>query len=103
MEGKERPTAQWTPYSWKGLPIKQQPEYEDPVALKRALAKVEKLPPIVHQMEIEKLKSYLALACEGKTFLLQVHEPSPRWKGTAWLLFENTFCSSSGRRLCREV
>lgn len=62
----------WSPDSWRTLPIKQQPEYEDKEALAKALAKVEKLPPIVHQMEIEKLKSYLAQACEGKMFLLQV-------------------------------
>jgi hypothetical protein len=69
MEGTYK---SWTPDSYKTLPIKQQPEYEDEAALAKALAKVEKLPPIVHQMEIEKLKSYLALACEGKMFLLQV-------------------------------
>lgn len=63
----------WTPTSWRSLPIKQQPEYEDKEALAQALAKVKKLPPIVHQMEIEKLKSCLAQACEGKMFLLQVH------------------------------
>lgn len=68
MEGTYK---SWTPDSYKALPIKQQPEYEDEAALATALAKVEKLPPIVHQMEIEKLKSYLALACEGKMFLLQ--------------------------------
>ena len=70
MEAKEGQT--WTPDSWKALPIKQQPEYEDKEALAKALAKVQKLPPIVHQMEIEKLKTYLAQACEGKMFLLQV-------------------------------
>ncbi|ELR24167.1 Phospho2-dehydro-3-deoxyheptonate aldolase [Acanthamoeba castellanii str. Neff] len=69
MEAKEGQT--WTPESWKALPIKQQPEYEDNEALAKALAKVQKLPPIVHQMEIEKLKTYLAQACEGKMFLLQ--------------------------------
>jgi 3-deoxy-7-phosphoheptulonate synthase len=76
MEAKEGQT--WTPESWKALPIKQQPEYEDKEALAKALAKVQKLPPIVHQMEIEKLKTYLAQACEGKMFLLQVpHHLSP--------------------------
>ena len=57
----------WRPDSWRERPIQQQPEYEDPEELAAALAKVGKL-PIVHQMEIEKLKSYLALATQGKMF-----------------------------------
>lgn len=68
--GSGRP--EWTPLSWKEYPIKQQPEYDDPVALDRALNKVRALPPIVHMHEVDLLKENLARACEGKAFLLQV-------------------------------
>jgi 3-deoxy-7-phosphoheptulonate synthase len=52
-------------------PIKQQPEYKDQEALKKALTKVSQLPPLVHVKEIEALKERLAAAAEGKMFLIQ--------------------------------
>jgi 3-deoxy-7-phosphoheptulonate synthase len=64
--------ANWTPASWRAFPIKQQPEYKDPIALERALKKVESLPPIIHVNEVKQLKADLAAACNGTKFLLQV-------------------------------
>jgi len=61
----------WTPSSWRNFPIKQQPHYED----KKALASVERqlgeMPPLIYASEAQKLRKDLALAAEGKAFLLQ--------------------------------
>jgi 3-deoxy-7-phosphoheptulonate synthase len=61
----------WTQDSWRHKPIKQQPEYED----KQKLVDVEKqlaaLPPLISPSEARALKRELALASEGKAFLLQ--------------------------------
>ena len=61
----------WTPSSWKTFEAKQQPIYDDPAALERAVAQLAKLPPLVTSWEIETLKSQLAEASEGRRFLLQ--------------------------------
>ena len=37
----------WTPSSWRGFPIQQQPIYDDPDAVERALDVVRALPPLV--------------------------------------------------------
>ncbi|KAL6059565.1 Phospho-2-dehydro-3-deoxyheptonate aldolase [Balamuthia mandrillaris] len=72
QQGKAQESREeWSPYSWKGLPIKHQPEYEDPKALQDTLEKVAQLPPIVHPMEVNKLKQCLKDACEGRMFILQ--------------------------------
>jgi 3-deoxy-7-phosphoheptulonate synthase len=61
----------WTPTSWQSKPAAQQPVYPDPEALKRALARLARLPPLVTSWEIENLKQQLADATHGKRFLLQ--------------------------------
>jgi 3-deoxy-7-phosphoheptulonate synthase len=61
----------WTPESWRSKPIKQCPEYPDPQALKKATEELDKLPPIVHPHEINKLKEHLKDVAEGRAFLLQ--------------------------------
>lgn len=61
----------WTPTSWQGKPAAQQPVYPDPEALKRALAQLGHLPPLVTSWEIENLKHQLAEASRGERFLLQ--------------------------------
>jgi len=63
--------GEWSPSSWKEYPIRQQPTYSNTSALNKALAKVQALPPLVHAKEIEQLKSHLANAAKGKSFLLQ--------------------------------
>ena len=37
----------WSPDSWHGLPIQQQPDYTDPAALGATLDRVRGLPPLV--------------------------------------------------------
>jgi 3-deoxy-7-phosphoheptulonate synthase len=62
---------EWNPYSWKSKPIMQQPEYEDREQLRRSLEHLSRLPPLVHDGEIVRLRGLLAEVAEGKRFLLQ--------------------------------
>lgn len=61
----------WTPRSWRAFRAEQQPRYDDPGELEKALGKLASLPPLVTSWEIERLKSQLAEAAQGKRFLLQ--------------------------------
>lgn len=61
----------WTINSWRNLPIKQQPNYENPESLKAAEKQLSNFPPLVSIDEIEKLKAELALVAKGEAFLLQ--------------------------------
>lgn len=61
----------WTPDSWHGRPIRQQPVYADPQAVAAVLGQVATLPPLVHVGEIERLRTQLAQAGAGQRFVLQ--------------------------------
>ncbi len=61
----------WNPQSWQTKPARQQPVYPDPAALRRVLAELSALPPLVTSWEIENLKRQLAEAVAGERFLLQ--------------------------------
>jgi 3-deoxy-7-phosphoheptulonate synthase len=61
----------WTPESWHGLPIAQQPDYPDERALGDALARVRRMPPLVFAGEARRLRASLADVAEGRAFLLQ--------------------------------
>ncbi|MBM3579447.1 MAG: 3-deoxy-7-phosphoheptulonate synthase class II [Alphaproteobacteria bacterium] len=61
----------WTPNSWRSLPIKQQPTYENQAQLKKTENQLANLPPLVSIDEIEKLKSELEQVAKGEAFLLQ--------------------------------
>lgn len=61
----------WRPDSWRGLPIQQQPSYDDPAAVEAALARVRAFPPLVHPGEVDHLKAQLARVACGEAFLLQ--------------------------------
>ena len=63
--------SDWSPVSWQKKPAAQQPAYPDSMELKRVLAQLADLPPLVTSWEIENLKSQLADACRGERFLLQ--------------------------------
>ncbi len=66
------PTNQpWTPDSWRSRPTRHGFDYPDAGALEAALAKLRSLPPLVTSFEIERLKTQLAEAQEGRRFLLQ--------------------------------
>ncbi|KAL9007648.1 MAG: hypothetical protein Q9173_007132 [Seirophora scorigena] len=64
-------TSCWSPASWTAKPIKQDVIYDDGQALSKALAKLERLPPVVTPTEICKLKRSLRDVALGKAFLLQ--------------------------------
>ena len=64
-------TTIWTPNSWRNLPIKQQPVYENQKHLLQVEAKLASLPPLVSVDEIENLKRELAQVALGNAFLLQ--------------------------------
>jgi len=61
----------WTPSSWRSLPIKQQPKYTDPEALRAAAAKLRSLPPLVARSEVDSLLKHLGECSSGQRFLLQ--------------------------------
>ncbi|WP_207539965.1 class II 3-deoxy-7-phosphoheptulonate synthase [Sabulicella rubraurantiaca] len=61
----------WSPSSWRRMPIRQVPEYPDPVALAAMEAKVARFPPLVFAGECERLKAGLADAAAGRAFVLQ--------------------------------
>jgi 3-deoxy-7-phosphoheptulonate synthase len=61
----------WSPRSWRDRPAGQQPEWPDPVALERALARLAKQPPLVFAGEARHLTRLLAQVAEGSAFLLQ--------------------------------
>ena len=64
-------TSEWSPSSWTTKPIKQEVVYDDLAAVQKALAKLERLPPIVTPTEIVKLRKSLRDVALGKAFLLQ--------------------------------
>ncbi len=61
----------WTIDSWREFPIKQQPDYDDPAALKAVEQTLRKMPPLVAANEIRSLKQDLAKVSRGEAFLLQ--------------------------------
>jgi 3-deoxy-7-phosphoheptulonate synthase len=63
--------SNWSPSSWRNKLITQQPVYPDLDHLEETLGRLAKLPPLVTSWEVERLKADLALAAEGKAFLLQ--------------------------------
>lgn len=65
------PIHAWNPHRWRGLPIRQQPAYDDPAAAERAFGALAALPPLVHPGEIATLRHQLGEAGAGRRFLLQ--------------------------------
>jgi 3-deoxy-7-phosphoheptulonate synthase len=61
----------WTPDSWRTRPIRQVPAYPDPARLAESEAKLRGYPPLVFAGEARRLKAALALAAEGRAFVLQ--------------------------------
>ena len=64
-------TKGWSKSDWRAKPRVQMPDYPDAAALKTVEARLAKYPPLVFAGEARKLKKQLALAGEGKAFLLQ--------------------------------
>ena len=61
----------WDINSWRKLPIKQQPTYEDQKKLRQAEEKLANFPPLVSIDEVQNLKNELAKVAKGEAFLLQ--------------------------------
>jgi len=61
----------WTPESWRDLPISQAPEYPDLAALGAVEERLKQFPPLVFAGEARKLRQQLAEVAEGRAFLLQ--------------------------------
>ncbi|WP_419728525.1 class II 3-deoxy-7-phosphoheptulonate synthase [Lichenicola sp.] len=61
----------WTPASWRAFPIRQQPTYPDQAALGAVEDRLRGYPPLVFAGEARRLKQQLALAAEGRAFVLQ--------------------------------
>ncbi|MBP8110986.1 MAG: 3-deoxy-7-phosphoheptulonate synthase class II [Agitococcus sp.] len=61
----------WHPASWRNHSALQQPNYPDQSALQSVQMELGKLPPLVTSYEIIALKNHIAMAQEGKSFLLQ--------------------------------
>ncbi|MEI6096790.1 MAG: 3-deoxy-7-phosphoheptulonate synthase class II [Alphaproteobacteria bacterium] len=64
-------TKGWTKSDWRAKPRVQMPDYPDMAALRATEAQLAKYPPLVFAGEARKLKKQLALAGEGKAFVLQ--------------------------------
>ena len=63
--------ADWSKSAWRTRPRVQMPDYPDAGALAAAEARLASCPPLVFAGEARKLKAQLALASEGRAFLLQ--------------------------------
>ena len=61
----------WNPNSWRDCPIRQVPAYPDATKLEDMEARIGKYPPLVFAGEARRLKAHLALASEGRAFVLQ--------------------------------
>ncbi len=63
--------SNWTPSSWRDFPIKQQPNYKDPEAVKKIEAELAKFPPLIFAEEARSLQDKLVDVSKGEAFLLQ--------------------------------
>ena len=61
----------WNPESWRGMPIRQVPDYADGEALALVEARLKSFPPLVFAGEARNLTSALAEVAQGRAFLLQ--------------------------------
>ena len=62
---------QWTPETWRQKAIRQAPAYPDAEKLEAAEARLRNYPPLVFAGEARRLKNSLALAADGRAFVLQ--------------------------------
>ncbi|MFW3398447.1 3-deoxy-7-phosphoheptulonate synthase, partial [Aliarcobacter butzleri] len=61
----------WTPRSWRNLPIKQQPSYNDVETLAQVEKELASYPPLIFAGEALNLKKHLAKVVNKEAFLLQ--------------------------------
>jgi 3-deoxy-7-phosphoheptulonate synthase len=60
----------WSPGSWRALPIRQVPGYDDAAALTGVEETLRRFPPLVFAGEARRLKERLAAVAAGKAFVL---------------------------------
>ncbi len=65
------PSPTWTPDSWRSKPAAQQPVWPDADELKRVVAQLAALPPLVFAGEARQLTRDLGEAAAGRAFVLQ--------------------------------
>lgn len=63
--------GEWTPDSWRGFELRQVPAYPDRLALETVEARLRTYPPLVFAGEARRLQANLAMAAEGRAFVLQ--------------------------------
>ena len=61
----------WSPASWRSAPVRQAPAYPDQDALEAVETRLRTYPPLVFAGEARRLKQQLALAADGRAFVLQ--------------------------------
>lgn len=61
----------WSPDSWRSMPIRQVPTYPDKAKLNEVEAKLRDFPPLVFAGEARRLKRQLGDVAKGNAFLLQ--------------------------------
>ena len=65
------PDTSWDPASWLGRVAGQIPAYRDTQRAEAVMETLARLPPLVTSWEVDALREQLALAGEGKAFILQ--------------------------------
>ncbi len=81
----------WTPDSWRMRPIRQVPAYPDPSRLAAMGDKLRRYPPLVFAGEARRLQAALALAAEGRAFVLQGGDCAESFSGFTANLIRDTF------------
>ena len=61
----------WNPASWRTMPIRQVPDYDDGAALEAVEKRLKTFPPLVFAGEARNLTASLGEVAEGRAFLLQ--------------------------------
>jgi len=61
----------WSPTTWRDLPIRQQPAYDDAAARTAVEQRLRRCPPLVFAGEARELMAKLGAVAEGRAFLLQ--------------------------------
>ncbi|MEM8627668.1 MAG: 3-deoxy-7-phosphoheptulonate synthase class II [Pseudomonadota bacterium] len=61
----------WSPSSWRSLPIKQVPQFDDPAEITAVEAQLASFPPLVFAGEARALTTALGDVAHGNAFLLQ--------------------------------
>lgn len=71
----------WTPESWRGFPVLQQPTWPDRAELEQVEKSLSSLPPLVFAGEARSLKAELARVANGEAFVLQAGDCAESFDG----------------------